>query len=118
MKKIFDRLRRWLIKKLGGYTERFTPIQLQQQIRWTENVHTQKIQAQISVPFPGPGSAIDFKRYCEDQVLGVLMRELYQSGFILWESQKDDITRKVNVRATLRVVNANDLTPRFQCWVE
>lgn len=115
MKKFFDRLRRWLIKKLGGYTEQFIPIQ--REIGWTETVHPQKLHAQISVSMPGPSSAIDFKEYCEDQVLHLLMRELYQSGFILWESQNDAVTQKVNVRATLRVVNANDLTPRFR-WVE
>ncbi|NCE63052.1 hypothetical protein D1159_00300 [Pseudoflavonifractor sp. 524-17] len=115
MKKFFDRLRRWLIKKLGEYTEQFTPIQ--RQIEWTETEKPQKVQAQISVAMPSPDSAIDFRQYCEEQVLYILMRELYQSGFILWESQNDEIMQKVNVRATLRVVNANDLTPRFR-WVE
>lgn len=118
MKKFFDRLRRWLIKKLGGYTEQFPP--LQRQITRTADVPVQKVQAQISVTAPGPepGRDIDFKRYCEDQVMGILARELYKSGFIQWESENDICMRKVNVRATLRVVNANDLTPRFQCWVE
>lgn len=115
MKNFFMRMRHWLIKKLGGYTEQFTP--LHRQIQWTETVHLQKVRAQISVPMPKPDSAIDFKRYCEDQVLYILMRELYQSGFILWESQNDALTQKVNVRATLRVVNANDLQKYFQ-WVE
>lgn len=93
MKKVFDRLRRWLIKKLGGYTEQFTPIQ--RQIGWTETVHPQKVQAQISVPISGPDSAIDFKRYCEHSVMERLMQELYQSGFILWERQDDIIEQKV-----------------------
>lgn len=115
MKGFLNRLIRWLIKKLGGYTEQFTPIQ--RKIGWTETVHPQKVQAQISVPIPGPDSAIDFKRYCEDQTLGLLVRELHQSGFIQWESQNDTIAQKVIVRVTLRVVNANDLTPRFR-WVE
>lgn len=116
MKKFFDHLRRWLIKKLGGYTEQFTPIQ--RQIERTAEVPVQKVQAQISIPEPGPDGAVDFKRYCESQVLDLLVGELYKTGFIMWESQNDPITRKVNVRATLRVVNANDLTPRFRCWVE
>lgn len=112
MKKFFTRLRHWLIKKLGGYTEQFTPIQ--RKITPIANVPVQKVQAQISVAAPGPNSALDFKRYCEGKVLDLLVRELYKSGFILWESQNDIITQKVNVRATLRVVNANDLTPRFR----
>lgn len=116
MKKIFDRLRRWLIKKLGGYTEQFTPIQ--RGIMRTADVPVQKMQAQISVAMPGPDSIVDFKRYCEHSVMERLMQELYQSGFILWERQDDVIERKVNMRATLRVVNANNLRPRFQCWVD
>ena len=51
-------------------------------------------------------------------MLDLLVRELYESGFILWERQDDFMAQKVNVRATLRVVNANDLMPRFRCWVE
>ena len=82
MKKLLDRLRRWLIKKLGGYTEQFTPIR--RQITPFANVPVQKVQAQISIVVPTLESAVDFKRYCEDQVLDLLMRELYQSGFILW----------------------------------
>lgn len=105
MKKIFDRLRRWLIRKLGGYTEQFTPVQ--RQIEQAENVHPQKIQAQISVPMPSPDSVIDFRRYCESSVLDLLTLKLYQSGFILWETE-NDITQKVNVRATLYAVDAND----------
>ena len=116
MKKFFDRLRRWLIKKLGGYTEQFTPIQ--RQIERTAEVPVQKVQAQISIAAPGPDRVDDFKRYCEGQVLDLLVRELYESGFILWERQDDFMAQKVNVRATLRVVNANDLMPRFRCWVE
>lgn len=114
MKKFFDRLRRWLIKKLGGYTEQFTPIQLER----TVEVPVQKVQAQISIAEPGPDRAVGFKRYCEGRVLDLLVGELYKTGFIMWESQNDHITRKVNVRATLHVVNANDLTPHFWCRVE
>lgn len=116
MEKFFSHLRRWLIKKLGGYTEQFTPIQ--REIGWAETVHPQKIQAQISVPVPGPGSAIDFERYCKNRMLERLLQELYQSGFILWERQDDIFEQKVNMRATLRVVDANDLEPHFQRWAE
>jgi len=116
MKKILTRIRHWLIKKLGGYTEQFTPIQ--RQIQWTENVQPQKVQAQISISPPGPDSAIDFKRYCENRVLDLLVKELYQSGFILWESENDPFTQKVNVRAMLRVMNANDLRPTIRRWME
>lgn len=78
MKKLFDRLRRWMIRKLGRYTEQFTPIQ--RQIERAEKVHPQKIQAQISVSPPLHDSPIDFKGYCESHVLDLLARELYKSG--------------------------------------
>lgn len=118
MKKIFDRLRRWLIKKLGGYTEQFTPIRLSvrnewQQIMRMENVPVQKVQAEISVQPPAVDSSFEFERYCKDRVLEQLLQELYQSDFILWERQDNVLEQKVNVRATLRVVNASDLKPHF-----
>lgn len=114
MKKLILRLRHWLIRKLGGYTEQF--LLIQRQIVRTESVRPQKVQAQISV-FPHDlDSAIDFKQYCESRVLSLLVQELYQSGFILWEREYDHFSQKVNVRATLRVVNADDLRPKIQCW--
>lgn len=116
MKKFFDRLRRWLIKKLGGYTEQFTPIQ--REIGRTETIHPQKVQAQISVERTDIERSFEFERYCKNRVLELLLQELYQSDFILWERQDNVYEQKVNVRATLRVVNANDLRPSFQRWVE
>ncbi|MBD5098155.1 MAG: hypothetical protein HDT35_01125 [Clostridiales bacterium] len=115
MKKFFDRLRRWLIKKQGGYTEQFTPIR--REITRTADVPLQKVQAQISVQPPDAGSPFGFERYCKSRLLELLLQELYQSGFILWESQNDIYEQKVNVRATLRVVNANDM-PRTSSWGE
>ncbi len=116
MKKIFTRLRHWLIKKLGGYTEQFTPIQ--RQSTRTVNVPTQKVQVQTSVGARELDSTIDFKRYCEKRMLDRLVQSLYQSGLILWERQDDIFEQKVNMRATLYVVNAEDLKPEFQCRVE
>lgn len=113
MKNLFDRLRRWMIRKLGGYTEQFTPIQ--RQIELTKNVYPQKIQAQISVSPPLQDSTIDFKGYCESRVLELLALELYKSGFILWESQHEPFTQKVNVRGTLYVVN--EIKPYVKRWV-
>ena len=108
---VFERLRRWLIKKLGGYTEQFTPIQ--PQIIRQVDVQMQTVQAKISVAAPGADSVTDFKPYCENVVMQLLLKKLYDSGFILWESEYDKNTQKVNVRATLRVVNENDLKPYF-----
>ena len=107
MKQIFDRLRRWLIKKLGGYTERFTP--MQRQIEHTKYIQPQRVQAQISISPPGPASEFSFKEYCESSLLNQLVRELYQSDFIMWESENEKYAGKVTVRATLYVVAADDL---------
>ena len=107
MKKILERLRCWLIKKLGGFTEQVAP--LQREITWSENVQRRKIQANVIVDRMVPDSGVDLKRYCERHMMETLMRELYQSGFILWERQDDVIEQKVHVRATLHMVNASDL---------
>ena len=116
MKQFFEHLRRWLIKKLGGYTEQFTPIQ--PQIIRKVDMQTKVVQAQISVAALDPDSIFELQTYCKNCVLQILLKKIYDSGFILWESKYDTITQKVNVRATLRVVNANDLMPHFQRRVE
>ena len=114
MKKYFDRLRRWLIMMLGGYTEQFLPaqseiIRTQCPIVREKETRVQKVQAQVSIDVIHPDSAIDFRRYCEDQVMRLLMRELYQSDVILWDMQTNLITQKATLRATLHAVNASDL---------
>ena len=115
-KESFDRLRCWLIKKLGGYAE--IPPLVERRIEWREDVKPQYLHAQISVYPPEPEREVDFKQFCAEQVIYRLMREIYQSGFILWEREDDIFTQKVNIRATLCVVNANDLKPYFKNGVE
>lgn len=116
MRKFFDRLRRWLIKKLGGYTEQFPP--LQRQIVRAENVNPQKVQAQLTIVAPTPEIAADFEGFCKSRVMEKLVQGLEESDYIQWENRLDMFERRVDVRATLYVVNANDLPPSFQCWVE
>lgn len=117
MKKVLDRLRRWLINKLGGYTEPPAPIK-QQIVRYTA-AKTHKLTAKASIAM-SPSRVIDFKRYCESQLLDRITWELYNSGFILWERQEDVFERKVNVQATVYVADANELTPYkpSYCWEE
>ena len=117
MKKFFDRLRRWLIKKLGGYTEQYTPIR--REIVRERSVKTHKLVAQTTVRADElDGGAIDFKRYCESAMLNRIVGDLRQSGLILWESSEDIFRREVNVRATVYVVDANDMMPYTKTWVE
>lgn len=117
MKKFFDRLRRWLIKKLGGYTEQYTPIR--QEIVRATNVKTHKLVAQTRVRVEDlGGGAIDFKRYCESVLLGRILEDILQSGFILWERSENIFSQEVNVRATVYVADANDMMPSVKRWVE
>lgn len=111
MKEIFERLRRGMIKKLGGYTEQFPP--LQPQIIRQVDVQTQRLQAQISIAAPPPGvSAIDFNQHCKRQVTERLVQHLEESEYIRWESEYKEPEQTMNVRATLFVVNAEYMEPQ------
>lgn len=117
MKKFFDRLRRWLIKKLGGYTERYTPIR--RDIVRERSVKTHTLVAKTTVRAEDlAGGAIDYKQYCESVLLDRIVVDLQQSGLILWESSEDIFRQEVNVRATVYVADANDMMPYTKCWVE
>lgn len=116
MKKIFDRLRRWLIKKLGGYTEQLTPIR--REVAQTTDVPTEKIQVQISVERRDLCNGVDIKQFCENRLMEMLMQKIKESGFIRWESWFDISESKVNARATIVAANANSLRPIVLYWVE
>lgn len=113
MKKFFDRLRRWLIKKLGGYAEQRQVLQVVRR----ENVQTHRIVEEMSVGMQA-GGAVDIKRYCENQLLERLVRDLHQSGLVLWESKLDPIRQEMDVRATVCVIIAKDIVPHTKRWVE
>ena len=116
MKKFFDRLRCWLIKKLGGYTEQFTPIpHRRMEVIPVMEMKPQMLQATTSVE-PMPGREHDLERYCKDQLTQILVQKLQESGFILWQRQDDMFEQEVKVRAVLYAVNANDLRERFPSW--
>lgn len=101
---IFDRLRRWLIKKLGGYTEQRQAVQIVQQ---RANVRIYRIAEEMSIEAPTE-SAINYERYCKDELLKRIAQDLYQSDLVLWESNVDTIRQGMNVRATVCVISAND----------
>ena len=117
MKRLFDRLRRWLIKKLGGYTEQYTPIR--REIVRERSVKTHKLVAETKVRVEDlAGGAIDYKQYCESVLLDRIVVDLQQSGLILWQSSEDIFRQEVNVRATVYVADANDMMPYTKTWVE
>lgn len=103
MKKFFDRLRRWVIKKLGGYTEQRQAVQF---VRWY-NVPQHRIVEEMSIKAQAD-VAIDIKRYCENKLLERIVQDLYQSGLVMWESKLDPIRQEMDVRATVCVIHAND----------
>lgn len=116
MKKVLDRLRRWLIEKLGGYTEQFAPIaHRRQEIVPVMEMKPQLLQAVTSVA-PIPGRELDIERCCKYQLIQTLVKQLQESGFIMWQRQDDIFEREVKVRAVLYVVDANDLHKRFPYW--
>lgn len=116
MKKVLDRLRRWLIEKLGGYTEQFTPVaHRRMEVIPVMEMKPQMIQAVTSVA-PMPGREFDLERCCKYQLIQTLVQKLQESGFILWQRQDDMFEQKVKVQAVLYVVNANDLHERFPYW--
>ena len=116
MRKILDRLRRWLIKKLGGYTEQFTPVVHRRiEVIPVMEMKPQMLQAVTRV-VPMPGRERDLERCCKDQLTQILVQKLQESGFILWQRQDDMFERKVKVRAVLYAVSANDLHERFPGW--
>lgn len=118
MKKFFDRLRRWLIKKLGGYTEQYTP-PIRREIVRERSVKTHKLVAQTKVrPEDLAGGEIDYKQYCESALLNQIVVDLQQSGLIIWESSEDIFRQEVNVRATVYVADVNDMMPYTRIRVE
>ena len=117
MKKFFDRLRRWLIKKLGGYTEQFTPVRYE--VTRLPDAKAKKVQIQMIEYYPTlMDSHADLEKYLKNRAIESIARFLEENGYIKWE-RTDDIERCALIfRATLYAVSAEDLEPRFQEWVE
>lgn len=116
MRKILDRLRRWMIKKLGGYTEQFAnALHIRTEIVPVMEMKPQRLQAEAIV-VPMQGREHDLERCCKDQLTRILVQKLQESGLILWQRQDDMFEQKVKVRAVLYAVSANDLHERFPGW--
>ena len=116
MKKLFDRLRRWLIKKLGGYTEQLTPIR--REIARKTDVQTQEIQVRISFERQETDGEEELKQFCENRLMEMMMQKIKDSGFIKWESGVSIFGDKVSASATIVIANAKSLKRYPRCWVE
>ncbi len=116
MKKIFDRLRRWLIKKLGGYTEQYTPVR-EKTIRLPD-ARAEKVQVQIIEHRPMLYGHVEPEKYLKGRAIESIVRFLEENGCIKWERTNSIEECAILFRATLWVVKPENLEPCFQSWVE
>lgn len=116
MKKTFDRLRRWLIKKLGGYTEQFTPVR--KEITRLPDAKAKKVQIQIIELRPALERHIDIGEYLKRRAIESVAQFLEENGYIKWERTSDIEKCAVIFRATLWAVSVEELEPRHEAWVE
>ena len=116
MKKIFDRLRRWLIKKLGGYTEQFTPVR--HKVIRLPDARAKKVQVQVIVYGPALYGHIDIEKYLKKRAIESIVRCLEENGYIKWEKTDDIEKCSLVFRATIWVVSPENLEPSYQSWVE
>lgn len=116
MKMFFDRLRRWLIKKLGGYTKQYAPVR--NEITRLSSAKAEKVQIQIIESRLELACNADAEKYLKKRAIESIACFLAENGYIKWERTGDIERCAVIFRATLYAVSAEDLEPRFQGWVE
>lgn len=116
MKKFFDHLRRWLIKKLGGYTEQFTPVR--KEITRLPDARAKKVQVQVIESAPALYGHIDFGEYLKSRAIESIARFLEENGYIKWERTEDIEKCAIIFRATLWAISPEELEPSYQVWVE
>ena len=118
MKEFFIRLRHWLIKKLGGFTEQYAPVHTT--VIRKADIQMRKVQAEMRVrPEELMNSTLDVKRYCESQLRNKIVAQLQESGDVILESQEQ--FGHMTVRATLYVVEGAGAAlyvhqPMFERW--
>ena len=116
MKEFFDRLRRWLIKKLGGYTEQFTPVR--KEITRLPDARAKKVQVQVIEYGPTLYGHSNIGEYLKRRAIESIVRCLEGNGYIKWE-RTDDIEKcSLVFRATIWAVRPEELETNYQEWVE
>ena len=116
MKEFFDRLRRWLIKNLGGYTEQFTPVR--HEVTRLPDARAQKVRVQVIEYGPALYGHINIEKYLKRRAIESIVRCLEENGYIKWE-RTDDIEKcSLVFRATIWAVRPEELETRFEAWVE
>lgn len=85
MKKFFNRVRCWLIKKLGGYTEQFPP-----EFK-TYNRQVERLCWECAVPAEVYGSETTLRDYMlreiEQRAMAELAKKLFIDGFVLVQTE-------------------------------
>lgn len=100
MKKIWDKIRKWLIKKLGGYTSQYVTEIVRPMIQPTMISAVENIDRRMEREYPN---------YLEDIKWGLiqkLAREMYDNGSVYFErcEQPFDIADEETMRATVFVI--------------
>lgn len=118
MKEFFIRLRHWLIKKLGGFTEQYAPVHTR--VIRKADVKIRKVQAEMRVRQEDlMNNTLDVKRYCESQLRHKIVAMLQENGDVILESQEQ--FGYMAVRATLYVAEGPGAAlyvhrPMFERW--
>lgn len=108
MKKIIERLRRWTIKKLGGYVEKemvkniapfeaYTTmiVRVEKSVSVHEDVFVGKLDSYARDNF------MEFKR---EELTRHLMKELLDRGLVRFQKRENKLLGEVVIKATVSVV--------------
>ena len=113
MKKFFDMLRRWLIRRLGGFPDVFPPPVVHLDTRRIEKIVVASVMQhwQLALDYQGIRSV---REVAQGQITRAIADELIKRELvILREDVYSPIRDTMTLRATLFVVepNADDLPP-------
>ena len=107
MKRLVERFRRWLIKKLGGYTERYMPIPAEKPIAFkTAEIPTITVKAVCDVhacTIMRLGD-LETKRAVVDSLLTEMARQLFASKCVRISHEEDLRTGGRTYRAVVRLL--------------
>lgn len=108
MKRLLDKLRWWLIKKLGGYDR-------QQVITQRVDVHQMNVrpimvraEVRISRLDIDMNSGTDYFAYCKNRLMHELSAKIQESEFALLQSADDPVRHESVMRATAYLVHPKD----------
>lgn len=113
MKKFFDKLRRWLIRRLGGYPDVFQPPVVHLDTRRIQKIEVASVMQhwQLALAYRGIRSVTEV---AQEQIARAIAQELIKRELvILRESVYSPTCDAMTLRSTLFVAepNADDLPP-------